>query len=95
MLINVKMPTTISRRINKTSESFKARKVFICYHTTFFEQLKFMLSCVEHEKSFITSGPGRVSYCARLLSSIRTIIYQYILRSGRNHVIMKSSIAYM
>ena len=29
-----------------------------CWHFNIYEQDKFMLSCVEHRKSFITSGPG-------------------------------------
>ena len=46
LLINVKMPTivgilTFISRINTASESFKARKIFIFQHFTFYEQLKF------------------------------------------------------
>ena len=45
-LINVKMPTivgilTFVSMINETSESLKARKVFIFQHFSFYEQLKF------------------------------------------------------
>ena len=29
---------------------------------TFMSRITFVLSCVEHEKSFITSGPGLYSY---------------------------------
>ena len=39
-VINVKMATFISM-INTISESFKARKVFIFQHFSFYEQLKF------------------------------------------------------
>ena len=46
MLINVKMPTivgilTFISMVNKTSESLKARKVFIFQHFCFYRQLKF------------------------------------------------------
>ena len=46
MLINVKMPTmvgilTFMSMINTTSESLKARKVFIFQHVSFYDQLKF------------------------------------------------------
>ena len=46
MLINVKMPTTVGiltfiSMIDTTSESLKARKVFIFQHFSFYEQLKF------------------------------------------------------
>ena len=44
MLINVKMPTVVGiltfiSMINTTSESVKARKVFIFQHFSFYEQL--------------------------------------------------------
>ena len=44
--LNVKMPTTFVfltfiSMINKTSESLKARNVFILPHFSFYEQLKF------------------------------------------------------
>ena len=63
MLINVKMPTIVGilifmRMINTTSEHLKAIKVFIFKHLRFYQHLNSMLSGVEHEKSFITSGPG-------------------------------------
>ena len=62
LLINTKMPTivgiiTFISRMNKMSESFKARNTFIFQHFSFYKQFNFMLSLVEHEKSFITSGP--------------------------------------
>ena len=61
LLINVKMPTigilTFISMINKTSERPKARNFFICRNFSSHEQLKFLLSWVEHEKSFIPSGP--------------------------------------
>ena len=46
MLINVKMTAivgilTFISIINRTSESLKARKVFIFQHFSFYEQLKF------------------------------------------------------
>ena len=63
MLINVKMPTivgflTFMSMIYTTSERLKARNFFISRYFNFYEQLKFRLSLVEHEKSFVTSGPG-------------------------------------
>ena len=35
---------------------------------TFMNMINFMLSCVEHEKSFITSGPHPASSCMQTLS---------------------------
>ena len=65
LLINVKMPTivgilTFMSRINTTSERLKARNFFICLYFSFYEQLKFCAQ-LEYEKSFITSGPGKVN----------------------------------
>ena len=57
LLINVKMSTivgilTFICMINTASESLEPRKIFVFQHLEFYEQLKFMLICVEHEKSF-------------------------------------------
>ena len=46
LLINVKMPTivgilTFISRINTSSESLKAKKIYIFQHFCFYEQLKF------------------------------------------------------
>ena len=46
LLMNVEMPTivdilTFISRINTISEGFKARKVVIFHHFTFYEDLKF------------------------------------------------------
>ena len=46
LLINVKMPTivgilTFISRINRTADSFKARKVINFQHFSFYKQLKF------------------------------------------------------
>ena len=54
LLINVKIPTivgilTFLSMINTTSETVGI--------LVFMSILNFVLSCVEHEKSFITSGP--------------------------------------
>ena len=49
--------STIIRKINTTIERFKANILVICGYFSFYEQLKFLLSCVEHETIFITSGP--------------------------------------
>ena len=48
LLINVKMPTSVDiltfiSRINTISEGFKARKVVIFHHFTFYEHLE--ISC--------------------------------------------------
>ena len=53
MLINIKMPTTVGiltfvSVMNTKSESLRARRVFIFQQINFYEQLKFMLSWVEH-----------------------------------------------
>ena len=66
LLQNVKMPTivgivgilTLNSMINTTYERQKAINFFIYRFFSFYEQLYFMLSSVEHEKSFITTGPG-------------------------------------
>ena len=63
LLIYVKMPTVVGiltfiSMINTTSERLKARNFFICQYFSFYEQWNFVLSWVEHEKSFITSEPG-------------------------------------
>ena len=59
LLINVKMPTivgilTFISIINITFERPQARNFFICQY--FMSSWNFLLSWVEHEKSFITSG---------------------------------------
>ena len=38
--------------------AFKCYNVNNCWHFNIYEHDNFMLSSVEHEKSFITSGPG-------------------------------------
>ena len=48
MLMNVKMPIivgilTLISRVNTSSESLRARKVFIFHHFCFYEQLKFLI----------------------------------------------------
>ena len=63
MLIKVKMPTIVGilmfmNMISTTSESLKARKLFIFQHKSFNEQLKFHAQMSWESKSFITSGPG-------------------------------------
>ena len=63
LLINVKMPTivgilTFISMINTTSERLKVRYFFICRYFSFMSSWNFVLGWVEHEKSFITSGPG-------------------------------------
>ena len=46
MLINIKMPTifgilTFMSMVNTVAERLKARKLFICWYFSFYEQLKF------------------------------------------------------
>ena len=63
MLINVKMPTVVGiltciSRINTTTESLKARKVFSFQHYSFL--CAFEMSCsveLRMKINFITSGP--------------------------------------
>ena len=71
LLMNVQMPTivgilTFINMINATSERLKPRNFFICRYFSFYEQLKFVLSRVEHEKSCINSGPGVSVMCLNL-----------------------------
>ena len=61
MLISVGILTFISM-LNTTIESLKARRVFIQVSClVFMSRQNFMLGLVEHEKSFITSGPSVLS----------------------------------
>ena len=75
LLINIKMPTivgilTFISMINTTSERLKAWNIFICRYLSFFmSSWNFVLSWVEHEKSYITSGQEltgsttKIPYC--------------------------------
>ena len=63
--INFKMPTTVGiltfiSRINTAYmyESLKARITNLLLRVGFYEQLKYLLSGVEHEKSYITAQQG-------------------------------------
>ena len=63
LLINVKMPTivvilTLISMINTSSERLKARNFLSCRYFSFYinEQLKFVLSSVEHRKKFYNLG---------------------------------------
>ena len=40
-------------------------KVFIFQYFNFHEQFNFMLTWVEHEKSFITTDPGFIVYSSK------------------------------
>ena len=52
---------TFISMIIATSESLKARKVYIFQHLSFYEQFNFRAQLSEHEeKSFITLGPGYI-----------------------------------
>ena len=69
--INVKMPTivgilTFTSMINTSSERLKDTSSFVGI-SVYMSSLNFVLSAVEHEKSFITSGTW--SYLFILLSS--------------------------
>ena len=62
LLINVKMLTNVGiltfiSMIHTTSGSLKATSLFVCI-LVFVSSWNFLLSRAEHEKSFITSGPG-------------------------------------
>ena len=71
MLINVKMPAFISM-INKTSESLKARKVFIFQHFSFYEQLKF--PGPEVIKLFPCSTQLRMKFIMLINAKMSTIV---------------------
>ena len=63
VLINVKMPTivgilTFMSRKNSLLHLSEHEKCWISWYFHTYEYLNFMLNWVEHEKSFITSGPG-------------------------------------
>ena len=58
LLINVERPIivcilTFISRINTTSESFKARKTFIFYPFTFYEQFKFHAQLISGSVLFV------------------------------------------
>ena len=66
LLINVKMPTvvvilTIISMINTTSERLKERQSLFVSILVLWSSWKYVLSWVEHEKSFITSRPEACS----------------------------------
>ena len=85
LLINVKMPTIvgiltfISRKnsILGLSEPKKAEFLNIFILTSI---LNFMLNSVEHEKSFITSGPGQINIFRAILEKKlfvnNTVLYE-------------------
>ena len=45
----------------------KCKNANNCWHFNIYEQENFILSSVEHEKSFITSGPGYRPYVRYIL----------------------------
>ena len=55
LLINMKMPTIVGIFIFITRENF----MLIVGTFIFISRENFILSGVEHEKSFMTSGPGK------------------------------------
>ena len=66
LLINVKMPTivgilTFYSMINATYDRLKLETTLFVGILVFIRSWNFMLSWVEHEKSFITSGPDCIS----------------------------------
>ena len=50
---------------------------------TFYEQEKFMLSCVQHENIFITSGPNLV---AKYIWQV-SVLFAYILATDQSSVV--------
>ena len=63
LLINIKMPTNVGiltciSMINTIYERLKAKKSLFVGILVSMSSWNFVLSWVEHEKSFITSGPG-------------------------------------
>ena len=63
LLINVKMPTivgilTFMSKIKSFILLINVKMPTIVGTLTFMSKINFMLSCVEHGKRFITSGPG-------------------------------------
>ena len=66
---------------------------------TFIGRKNFMLSRVEHEKSFITSGPGILSclycssyWCAMILTSISHFVLKFWLKSWENGTFLLTSV---
>ena len=60
LLINMKMPTIFSYLLAEKfscSAMFSKKEFAIVSNLKFISRTNFMLSSVEHEKSFITSGP--------------------------------------
>ena len=79
LLINVKMQAivvilTFISMINTTSERLKTRNFFICRYFSFMSNWNFVLSWVEHEKDFTTSGPN-IWWTE---SAIATLIYSQL-----------------
>ena len=61
MLINIKMPTifgilTFMSMVNTVAERLKARKLFICWYFSFYEQLKFRAELSWAWKKFYNLG---------------------------------------
>ena len=67
LLINIKMPTivgilTFMSRKNSILGLYEPEKCCVSRYFYTYEYLNFMLNWLEHEKSFITSGPGPTAY---------------------------------
>ena len=84
LLVNVKMSTivgilTFISRINIPSEQ---DNLVIFQYFTFYEQSKCRAQLVEHETSFITSGPGTLSSLAKDRADCFTLIalWLFLLR---------------
>ena len=92
LLINVKMPTivgilTFISMMKTTPERLKARTFFICRCLVFMSTWNFVVSWVEHEKSFITSGPGIFVCRWCILWYILIIFGRHIIKSGQDGVL--------
>ena len=99
LLINVKMPTivgilTFISMINTTYESFESKKKSVYGGIlVFMSSCNFVLSWVEHEKSFITSGPG--PEVIKLFSCSTQLSTEYIiLNMDENDIINNEKVSY-
>ena len=82
LLKSVKMPTivgilTFISMINIPSKCFKQDKLVIFQYFTFYEQLNFVLSWVEHDFFFITSWPDHIQEDKQGYSMYHFDIIQY------------------
>ena len=77
LLTNMKMPIILGifrykiRQIFMLSHVWQERIYFFVSNLRFISRTNFILSWVEHEKSFITRGPGPLWMAANVISSKR------------------------